>query len=273
MARPVAPQLTVTVLTAFPRYLKEPFSQGMLGRAQASGRVRLQVVDLRTFAPDRHRTLDDTPYGGGAGMLLLALPVLWALDAVAGRGPGVTRILLAPDGEPFGQDMAHELSRQRHLVLVCGRYEGVDERVRRHVDQVVSLGDFVLMGGEAAAWAVAEAVVRLVPGVVESRSLEEESFRDGLLEAPQYTRPPALPHPWGKDAQDHVPWVLRSGDHGRVRQARRRSALAKTLVSRPDLLAQAPLGPEDSVPLGEVLVAAGQGEEWDPDGLPARVLY
>ena len=221
-------------------------------------------------------------------MLLMAPPVLEALDAVgAGRPrPGLLRVLLAPDGARFDQTTAVGWARELdHLVLVCGRYEGIDERVRRHVDKVVSLGDFVLMGGEAAAWAIAEAVLRLIPGVVEERSLSEESFCEGLLEGPQYTRPPYrvtrntettepdlvqddAPRKVGGDADmlgawsdrlvEAVPEILRSGDHGRVARAKRRAALARTLIARPDLLREALLGEVDAALMGEVVVTVGR---------------
>jgi tRNA (guanine37-N1)-methyltransferase len=256
------PALRVTVLTAFPSWLERPMAEGVLGRARAAGTLDLRVRDLRAYAHDRHRSLDDEPFGVGVGMLLMAPPVLEALDDAAPRGTAL-RILLAPDGEPFDQALAHEFARVRHLVLLAGRYEGVDERVRRHVDRVVSLGDFVLMGGEAAAWAIVEAVARLVPGVVEARSLVEESFDDGLLEAPQYTRPARLE--WAGEAVE-VPSVLRSGNHAAQARARRRAALARTLLRRPDLLTAYRPRPGDSALWGEILVAAatwaGGGADW-----------
>lgn len=207
-------------------------------------------------------------------MLLMAPPVLEALACVgAGEGrPGLLRVLLAPDGERFEQASARRWATELdHLVVVSGRYEGIDDRIRTRVDRVVSLGDFVLMGGEAAAWAIAEAVLRLVPGVVEERSLAEESFEDGLLEAPQFTRPPRLGdggsdperslsvHADPKaDAREAVPEILRSGDHGRVARARRRAALARTLIDRPDLLRGFDPAPDDARRLGEVLETVGQ---------------
>jgi tRNA (guanine37-N1)-methyltransferase len=248
-----APHLRVCVLTAFPQWLQAPLGSGVLGRAAAAGLVAVDAVDLRAFTQDRHHTLDDAPFGLGAGMLMKAEPVLAALDAVAAGG-GAVRVLLAPDGERFDQAMAAELAQAEMLVLVCGRYEGIDDRVRAAVDRVVSLGDFVVMGGEAAAWAVAEAVARLVPGVVEARSLEEESFGDdGLLEAPQYTRPASFERAGRSWA---VPPVVRAGDHGRERRARRRSALCRTLLRRPDLLRGRPSAAGDSALWGEILVAA-----------------
>lgn len=262
------PRLRVTVLTAFPEWLRAPFEQGVLGRAQTAGLVRVEARDLRAYTYDRHRTLDDTPYGAGAGMLIMAEPVLKALDDAAAPGKAL-RVFLAPDGAPFDQAMAREFAQAGHVVLLSGRYEGIDDRVRRHVDRVVSMGDFVLMGGEAAAWAIVEAVTRLVPDVVEARSLDEESFDHGLLEAPQYTRPPLLE--W-RGAAQAVPELLRSGHHARERAARRRAAFARTLVRRPDLLVGFGLREGDSRLLGEVLVAAATwaapGEDWSE-----RMLY
>lgn len=273
------PALTVTVLTAFPGLLELPFHEGILERARKAGRIDARAVDLRQFAQDRHRTLDDTPYGGGAGMLLMAPPILEALAACEAKDsrPGLLRVLLAPDGVRFDQSLARTWSRSvDHLVLLSGRYEGIDERVRAHMDLTVSLGDFVLMGGEAAAWAITEAVVRLVPGVVEARSLEEESFQQGRLEGPQYTRPPildgtgygALADREGTPPRNQiteggdirsVPDVLRSGDHGRVARAERRAAFARTLIARPDLLRHAALADDDATSLGEVLQTIGRG--------------
>lgn len=263
-----APALRVTVLTAFPHWLGPVFAEGVLGRAGRAGQIAIDVRDLRAHAHDRHHSLDDEPFGLGAGMLMKAEPVLEAMDAAAAPGRAV-RVLLAPDGEPFGQAAAADLAQARHLILVCGRYEGVDDRVREHVDRVLSLGDFILMGGEAAAWAVVEAVVRLVPGVVEARSLAEESFGDGLLEAPQYTRPHRLRWRGGEQA---VPDVVRAGDHGRERLARRRAALCRTLIRRPDLLRGYAALSGDSALWGDVLVAAatwgGRAVDWSD-----RMLY
>jgi tRNA (guanine37-N1)-methyltransferase len=264
----MAAALRVSVLTAFPGWLRAPLAEGVLGRAVAKGRVELEARDLREHAHDRHRTLDDEPFGVGVGMLMKAEPVLRALEAVAPEGEAL-RVVLAPDGTLFDQALAAEFARAGHLVLVCGRYEGIDERVRRHVDRVVSLGDFVLMGGEAAAWAVLEAVTRLVPDVVEARSLAEESFSDGYLEAPQYTRPRVVE--WS--AERHaVPAVLCQGDHARERRARRRAALCRTLLRRPDLLSGRPPGAGDSTLWGEILVAAATWAEGATDW-SERMLY
>jgi len=220
--------MEIHVFTALPQMLEGPMSASLLGRARERGVVDVQVHDLRSSTTDRHRTLDDSPFGGGAGMVLMPEPVFRAVEAVQPPRP---LLLLDPGGPRFDQAMAAELAEGRGFSLLCGRYEGVDERVRRHlVDGELSIGDYVLAGGEAAALVVVEAVTRLVPGVMGNEaSAGEESFVDGLLEHPQYTRPADF-RGWV------VPEVLRSGDHGRVARWRRASSLARTLARRPDLI-------------------------------------
>jgi tRNA (guanine37-N1)-methyltransferase len=193
--------------------------------------VDVRVHDLREHAAGRHRVTDEPPFGGGGGMILKPEPLAAAVDALRAEGTEPHVILLGPAGRRFSQAVARELARRPRLILLCGRYEGVDERVRDHlVDGELSVGDFVLAGGEVAAMAVLEAVGRLVPGVMgNAESADEESFADGLLEYPQYTRPAEF-RGWG------VPEVLRSGDHGRVARWRRAQALARTLERRPDLI-------------------------------------
>lgn len=240
----VRPAYRITVITPFPHWLELPFAESVLGRARSAGILDIELVDLRSYGEGKHRTLDAPPFGGGAGMLYLPGPVFRALDDHA--GPDSTVVLLAPDGERLTQGMAQALAKVSHLVLLPARYEGIDERVRTRVDCVVSLGDVILMGGELAAWAVVEAVSRLVPGVVEERSLGEESFTTGLLEGPQYTRPREI-------AGLCAPSVLLSGHHGQIARFRRREALRRTLRQRPDLLLEAPLEPGDAKLLGEIL--------------------
>ncbi|MCL6451863.1 MAG: tRNA (guanosine(37)-N1)-methyltransferase TrmD [Acetobacteraceae bacterium] len=220
-----------------------PLNASILGRAQAAGLLTVNIVNLRDFTHDRHRTTDDYPYGGGQGMVMKPEPVFEALDALLppqGPPPGTRVILTSPQGETFTQSRAWELSRAERLVLICGRYEGVDERVRHRVTDEISIGDYVLTGGELAALVILDAVARLIPGVLGSGTspLEESFSCDGLLEGPQYTRPPEY-------RGLAVPEVLLSGDHARIRQWRRRQALARTLERRPDLLERARLGPED----------------------------
>ena len=216
------------MFTALPQILEAPLSASLLGRARERGLVDLAVHDLRDHTTDRHRSVDDSPFGGGAGMVLSPEPVFRAVEAVRPPRP---LYLLDPGGRRFDQPMAAELAAGPGFSLLCGRYEGVDERVRRHlVDGELSIGDFVLAGGEAAAFVVIEAVTRLVPGVMgNDASAGEESFVDGLLEHPHFTRPAEF-RGWV------VPEVLRSGDHGRVARWRRAASLARTVARRPDLI-------------------------------------
>ena len=221
--------MRVDVFTCLPQLLEPALSGGLLGKARVAGLVEVRVHDLRHYTTDRHRSVDDTPFGGGPGMVLAPEPIFTAVESVAPPRP---LFLLGPAGHRFDQAMAKELSGGTGFSLLCGRYEGVDERVREHlVDEELSIGDYVLAGGEAAAFVVVEAVSRLVPGVMGNEaSAQEESFADGLLEYPHYTRPAEF-RGWG------VPEVLRSGDHGRVARWRRAQALARTVARRPDLVA------------------------------------
>jgi tRNA (guanine37-N1)-methyltransferase len=219
----------IDVFTLFPSAVDGFLAESLIGKARRQGLLDLRVHDLRMATTDVHRTVDDAPYGGGAGMVLAPVPVFGAVEQV---DPPRPLFLLAPGGRRFTQALARELAGGPGLSLLCGRYEGVDERVAEHlVDGELSVGDFVLAGGEAAAVVVVEAVGRLVPGVMgNDASAAEESFADGLLEYPQYTRPAAF-RGWT------VPEVLRSGDHARVAAWRRAQALARTLERRPDLIA------------------------------------
>jgi len=229
--------MRIDILTLFPAMFSGPFSQSVIKRAMDKGIVNLFIHNLRDFTHDKHRTVDDYPFGGGAGMILKPEPIFKAVESLRGEGSEV--ILLSPQGLLFNQEMACSLSTKEHLILLCGGYEGVDERVREHlVTLEVSIGDYVLMGGEVAAMVVVEAVVRLLPGVVSAESLKEESLTEGLLEYPQYTRP-ALFRGWG------VPPILLSGNHAAIAQWRREQALIRTLKRRPDLLQRAKLSPED----------------------------
>jgi tRNA (guanine37-N1)-methyltransferase len=231
--------MEIHVFTALPQILEAPLSASLLGRARERGLVDVRVHDLRHHTTDRHRSVDDSPFGGGAGMVLTPEPVFRAVEAVRPPRP---LLLLDPGGRRFDQAFAAELAAGDGFSLLCGRYEGVDERVRRHlVDGEVSIGDYVLAGGEAAAFVVVEAVTRLVPGVMgNDASAGEESFVDGLLEHPQYTRPAEF-RGWA------VPDVLRSGDHARVARWRRAQSLARTVARRPDLIeARGGLSAEES---------------------------
>ncbi len=220
--------MQIDIFTVLPQILEPVLAASLLGKARDKGIVTVNVHDLRHYTTDRHRSVDDTPFGGGAGMVLAPEPIFRAVETV---DPPRPLFLLGPGGRRFDQAMARHLSRTRGFSLLCGRYEGVDERVREHlVDDELSIGDYVLAGGEAAAFVVIEAVTRLVPGVMgNAASAEDESFADGLLEYPQYTRP--------ADFRGlEVPEIVRSGDHGRIARWRRAQALARTKARRPDLI-------------------------------------
>ena len=237
--------LSVEVLTLFPRMIAGPLEESILGRARASGLLRVQVTDIRAHALGKHHCTDDLPYGGGAGMVMKPEPLVSAIDDARARLPRAHVILMTPQGRPFDQKLAEELLAREELVFVCGRYEGVDERVLGFVDEEISLGDFVLTGGEFAALAVIDAVARLVPGVLGNElSNRSESFSDGLLEGPQYTRPPEF-------RGLKVPEELLSGDHARIARWRRKQALLRTRARRPELLQKAALTPVDLEVLGE----------------------
>ena len=239
--------MRVDIVSIFPEYLSGPLGVSLLGKAVERGLLDVHLHDLRRWTSDRHRTVDDTPYGGGAGMVMRPEPWGLALDEIVPDG-GARLIVPTPSGRPFTQQLAHELAAEPWLVLGCGRYEGIDQRVvtwaqrRMRVDEV-SIGDYVLAGGEAAALVIVEAVARLLPGFLGNPdSLAEESHAGGLLEYPVYTRPPT----WhGLE----VPGVLLSGDHGAVARWRRDEALRRTAARRPDLLAGADLTERDRAAL------------------------
>jgi tRNA (guanine37-N1)-methyltransferase len=221
------------VITLFPEMFESPLAGGLLGRAVEKGIVRVGLHNLRDYGLGNYRQVDDTPYGGGSGMVMRPEPIASALDAVAAERPGLFRVLLTPQGEVFDQSIARDLAaRESGLVLIAGRYEGVDERVRSMVDRELSIGDYVLSGGEMAAMVVIEAVSRLIPGVLGNpQSLEEESFGQGMLEYPQYTRPEEF-------RGMRVPEILLSGDHGKIRAWRETQSRERTASRRPDLLAR-----------------------------------
>jgi len=241
--------LRVDVATIFPRMVAEPLSDGIVGRAVEKGLLTLAVHDLRDYTDDRHRSVDDAAFGGGPGMVMKAEPFFRLRDALwpEGAGADTAVVLLSPRGERFDQARAARYARLRRLVLLCGRYEGIDERVRTAVaTEEVSLGDFVLTGGETAALAVVEATARLLPGALgDERSAELDSFADGLLDHPHYTRPAEV-------RGLGVPEVLLSGDHEKIRRWRRKEALRATRQRRPDLLAAAALSREDERFLREI---------------------
>jgi tRNA (guanine37-N1)-methyltransferase len=233
---------TAHVVTIFPTIFDGFLECGLLSKALARHLVEVRAVDLRDFTDDKHRTTDDAPYGGGAGMVMLVEPVVRAIESV---GPVDRKVLLTPQGQRLTQSLLVELSRVSSMIIVCGRYEGVDERIRSHVDSEISIGDYVLNGGEVAAMALIDGVARLVPGVVGNpSSLVHESHAHQLLEHPQYTRP--------ADFKGHqVPEVLLSGNHARIERWRRRQALIRTRSRRPDLWAEYHPSAEDLALLEE----------------------
>jgi tRNA (guanine37-N1)-methyltransferase len=232
--------MRIEILTLFPDYFHSPLEESLLGRAIASGLLEVVVTDMRLFSRDRHRKADDEPYGGGPGMVLMAPVVAEAIESRQGSPPA-WRVLLTPDGRRLDQPLVERLAGRDRLLLVCGRYEGIDERVRELglLDEEISIGDFVLSGGEAAALVLVEALSRRVPGVVQrAESVERESFVRDRLDYPHYTRP--------REYRGlEVPDVLLSGDHARIERWRRARALERTRARRPDLLERRPEEPDE----------------------------
>ena len=255
--------MTVDIVTIFPAMIEQPLAAGIVGRAIERGTLDVKVRDLRDFTTDRHRVVDDVPYGGGPGMVLKPDPIFRALDAITvERGAPLTVIMTSPQGRRFTQAEAERLAGLEHLVLLCGRYEGFDERVRERVTEELSIGDYVLTGGELPALVVLDAVARFVPGVVgDEQSVAQDTFSRGLLNHPQYTRPaeialsaPAAEGSGGPvgDRVLRVPEVLMSGNHAEIRRWRKREALSRTLERRPDLLDAASLDEEEEQLLREL---------------------
>lgn len=227
------------ILTLFPELFASVLDTSMLKKGQERGALRFSLHNIRDGATDRHRVTDEPPYGGGQGMVMKPEPIVAALEAIGTDTGRPRRVLLSPRGAPFTQERAKALAELDALTLICGRYEGIDERVRTFVDEEVSIGDYVLSGGEIAALVVIDAVARLVPGVLGcAQSAEDESFADGLLEYPQYTRPPEF-----RGAK--VPDILLSGHHAAVARWRREESLRRTFENRPDLLERASLSEDD----------------------------
>ena len=227
-----AASIRFDVLTIFPAMFDSPFEQSIMARARAAGLLDVQTHDLRQWAHDRHKTVDDAPFGGGAGMVMKPEPIIEAIEAIQPMAPErATVVLMSPLGRPLTRALVDEIAELPRLLILCGRYEGIDERVREHVvDLEVSIGDVVVSGGELPAMLLIDAVARRIPGVLGSEtSLAEESFDDGLLEYPQYTRPPEF-RGW------EVPPILLSGHHAEVDKWRRRQRLLRTRDLRPDLL-------------------------------------
>jgi tRNA (guanine37-N1)-methyltransferase len=227
----------IDVLTLFPKMFESPFAESIVARARAAGQVDLAVHDIREWATDRHHVVDDAPYGGGAGMVLKPEPVTRAIRATKREQGHV--VLMSAQGALFDQAAARRLAQLPHLVILCGHYEGIDERViEGDVDEELSIGDFVLTGGELAAMVVIDAITRLIPGVIEAESLTNESHTEGLLEGPHYTRP--VEHEGRR-----VPAVLLSGDHAAIARWRRAESVRRTVERRPDLIERAGLTPAE----------------------------
>ncbi|ACI18596.1 tRNA (guanosine(37)-N1)-methyltransferase TrmD [Dictyoglomus thermophilum] len=236
--------LRIDIITIFPEMFRGPFDVSILKKAQDRGFVEIKVHNLRDFTEDKHRTVDDYPYGGGSGMVMKPEPIFKAVKTLRKEKSEV--ILLSPSGDLFNQKIAEELSKKDHLILICGRYEGVDERVKKIITREISIGDYVLTGGEIPAMVLVDAIVRLIPGVLgDPNSLKEESFQWGILEYPQYT------HPREFEGME-VPEILLSGNHKEIRRWRRKEALRKTFLKRPDLLEKVELTQEDLELLEEI---------------------
>ncbi len=245
--------MRIELLTLFPEFFDSPLRQSMLRRAQELGAVTFRVINLRDFTQNRHKVCDDRPFGGGPGMVMKIEPLVAAIRELRREDPEIWVLLLSPQGRLFDQDKARELSEHPHVALICGHYEGVDDRVRFYIDEELSVGDYILTGGEIPALAVADAVTRLVPGVLGGEgATTEESFQTGLLEYPHYTRPRVF--------EGHeTPEILLSGDHAAIARWRRQEALKRTARLRPDLLTKTELHPEDR----DFLIAFDENVEKD----------
>lgn len=235
------------ILTLFPGMFSGPFDESIIKRAHDKRLIDISLHNIRDWATDKHQTADDAPYGGGAGMVMKAEPLAACIESVKADNPASTVVLTSPHGRPLTHGIARELSERPGLIIICGRYEGIDERIRTlYIEDDISLGDFVLSGGEIAAMAIVDAVTRLIPGALgSSESAETDSFGDGLLEYPHYTRPPEF-----KGLA--VPAPLLSGHHEQIRKWRRKESLRKTRILRPDLLTRVTLNREDRKLLTEI---------------------
>lgn len=236
--------MKITVLSLFPEYFEPLLKTSIIKRAKEKDLFEFETVNFIEFTKEKHGHVDDTPYGGGAGMVLSCQPILDALKSV--RTPRSKVILLTPQGDVFKQKMALDLSKEEHLIFLCGHYEGFDERIRDYVDLQVSIGDFVLTGGEGACMVMCDAILRLIPGVIKQESSHDDSFSNGLLEYPQYTKPPVYE---GKA----VPEVLLSGHHANIAKYRHEQALIKTAKNRPDLLKDLDLSEQDQKVVDSIL--------------------
>ncbi|PLX72608.1 MAG: tRNA (guanosine(37)-N1)-methyltransferase TrmD [Desulfuromonas sp.] len=247
--------MQIDILTLFPALFDSPFSESILAKAQQRGLLKIQAHALRNWAEGKHKVTDDTPYGGGSGMVMKPEPVARALEELKTAAPGSPVLLMTPQGKPFCQREAQRLAGCSGLIFVCGRYEGYDERIRYLVDEEFSVGDFVLTGGEPAAMVMIDAIGRLLPGVLGcDDSAAGDSFSDGLLEYPQYTRPETF-------GEWQVPEILRSGNHAAIERWRRREQLRRTLLRRPELMQTAALDDADREMLAELMAGPGDEEE------------
>ena len=219
--------MKIDIMTLFPNLVAGFLNESIIKRAISKGIVQINVIDFREFSPLSNKQVDDTPYGGGAGMLLRCEPIFECLDVIATADAHV--ILLSPEGKTFKQSVASDLTKYKHLIFICGHYEGFDERIKTRVDEIISIGDYVLTGGEIPACAITDAVVRLLPGVINEESLENESFVNGKLDYPQYTKP-------AEYRGLKVPDVLVSGDHKKIAEYRKSEQIKKTKSLRPDLM-------------------------------------
>lgn len=238
--------MRVDILTLFPEMFQGPMTESLLKKAQQKGLLSFNMVNIRDFASDKHKTADDTPYGGGAGMVMKTEPILKALSRVASCASRV--VLMCPAGKRLSQKKVQALAKFEHLIIICGHYEGVDERIKEMADEEISIGDYVLTGGEIPAMVLIDAIARQIPGVVkEADSVKRDSFYEGLLDYPSYTKP--------EEYEGRVvPPVLLSGHHAEIERWRRKEALRKTLERRPDLLSKAQLSENDRKLLSDILL-------------------
>lgn len=235
--------MKITIMTLFPEFFDSFQTTSIIKRAIEKQKIIFETIDFRDYTADKHRKVDDTPCGGGQGMVLMCQPIIDCLKAI--RTEKSLVVMMTPQGERFTQRMAREYAKVEHLILLCGHYEGFDERIRFYVDMEVSLGDFVLTGGEGAALVISDAIIRLLDGVILESSHQEDSFENGLLEYPQYTRPISFD---GKE----VPDILLSGHHENIRKWRLKQSLLRTKQKRPDLLKERVLSKEEQILLNEI---------------------
>ncbi len=239
--------MVITILTLFPKIFESPLKESIIKRAKDKGLVTFHIIDIRDFAKDPHRTCDDTPYGGGPGMVMKIEPIYMAIEYVKKNIGQARFILLTPQGRLLNWEICERLAKNEHLCLVCGRYEGIDERILSFVDDEISIGDYILSGGEIPALVLIDAIVRLIPGVLgNDRSVIEETFKDCLLEYPQYTRPENF-------LGLQVPPVLLSGNHEEIRKWRRKESIRKTILKRPDLFSRFVPNDEDKRFIREIM--------------------